>query len=258
MRPTQQHLNAVTAVSNFYKDGAWTNVGRHFIYISALFSIQVHYLYSTIWSNWFVSNMYIVVLCFCPVIDKLPTSTSSTSILINLYFCSYADGNERANKRMFWCRQRRRINLANPSSRLNRISSQNWNQYSGSNNYSRAIEPVEDNSSIALSSTLRLINPIAILPSLVHIIVEIMSTITPPQAKAISILCANNLHQSLWLPETAGHPRLRVSYSTTSNFSDTSLPAVLFVGPLFGSRWFILEFDKVARESGVRMVWPDR
>lgn len=74
----------------------------------------------------------------------------------------------------------------------------------------------------------------------------------------MTILCANNLHQSLWLPETADHPRLRVSYSTTSNFSNTSLPAVLFVGPLFGSRWFILEFDKAAREAGVRIVWPDR
>ncbi|KAM0717647.1 hypothetical protein Q7P37_007499 [Cladosporium fusiforme] len=85
-----------------------------------------------------------------------------------------------------------------------------------------------------------------------------MSTTTTPQAKAIPLLCATNLHQSLWLPETADHPRLRVSYGTTSNFSNTTLPVVLFIGPMFGSRWITLEFDRIARESGVRMILSDR
>lgn len=76
--------------------------------------------------------------------------------------------------------------------------------------------------------------------------------------KAISILCAKHLHQSLWLPATPDHPRLRVTFGTTSNFDNTALPAVLFIGPMFGGRWTTLEFDKLAAECGVRMICPDR
>lgn len=75
---------------------------------------------------------------------------------------------------------------------------------------------------------------------------------------ALAIVSGGHLHQSLWIPETSDHPRLRVSYGTTSNFHDESLPAVLFIPPMFGSRWFLLEMDKLARDCGVRVVFPDR
>lgn len=75
---------------------------------------------------------------------------------------------------------------------------------------------------------------------------------------ALARVSAGHLHQCLWLPETQDHPRLRVTFGTTSNFDDESLPAILFIPPMFGSRWFGLETDKLARDSGVRVVFPDR
>lgn len=75
---------------------------------------------------------------------------------------------------------------------------------------------------------------------------------------ALATVSAGHLHQCLWLPETQDHPRLRVTYATTSNFSDESLPAILFIPPMFGSRWLVLEIDKLARDCGVRVVLPDR
>ncbi|GAB7358380.1 hypothetical protein MBLNU230_g2450t1 [Neophaeotheca triangularis] len=78
------------------------------------------------------------------------------------------------------------------------------------------------------------------------------------QAEAINKVCARNLHQSLWLPETAAHGRLRVTYATTCNFGDESLPVVLFVGPMFGNRYHILEIETLAVETGVRVICADR
>jgi hypothetical protein len=79
-----------------------------------------------------------------------------------------------------------------------------------------------------------------------------------PEDEAIRIICADNFHQSLWLPETANHPKLKVTYSTTTNFDDLSLPVVLFVGPIFSTRWFSLHFDKLARECGLKVICVDR
>jgi hypothetical protein len=75
---------------------------------------------------------------------------------------------------------------------------------------------------------------------------------------ALARVSAGHLHQCLWLPETQDHPRLHVTFATTSNFDDEALPAILFIPPMFGSRWFVLEMDKLARDSGVRVVFPDR
>jgi hypothetical protein len=75
---------------------------------------------------------------------------------------------------------------------------------------------------------------------------------------ALATVSAGHLHQCLWLPQTQDHPRLRVTYATTSNFDNESLPAILFIPPMFGSRWFVLEMDKLARDCGVRVVLPDR
>jgi hypothetical protein len=75
---------------------------------------------------------------------------------------------------------------------------------------------------------------------------------------ALARVSAGHLHQCIWLPETQDHPRLRVTYATTSNFENETLPAILFIPPMFGSRWFALETDKLARDSGVRVVFPER
>jgi hypothetical protein len=66
---------------------------------------------------------------------------------------------------------------------------------------------------------------------------------------ALARVSAGHVHQCLWL---------RVTYATTSNFDDETLPAILFIPPMFGSRWFVLEMDKLARDSGVRVVFPER
>lgn len=79
-----------------------------------------------------------------------------------------------------------------------------------------------------------------------------------PKDRAICKLCAKNFHRVLWLPETNAHAKLRVTYSTTSNFDDTSIPAILFIGPMFCSRWHALDFDKLAQDCGVRLICTDR
>lgn len=78
--------------------------------------------------------------------------------------------------------------------------------------------------------------------------------------EALEILCAKHLHQCFWIPanDQLGHGRLRVTYSTTSNFEDETLPVVLFFHPMFGGRYSVAAFDHLAREKGVRVVAPDR
>ena len=78
------------------------------------------------------------------------------------------------------------------------------------------------------------------------------------EEEAIRTICTKHFHQALWLPETANHSKLRVTYSTTTNFDNISLPAVLFIGPMFGTRWMALHFDKLARDCGARAICVDR
>lgn len=68
------------------------------------------------------------------------------------------------------------------------------------------------------------------------------------------------MHQCLWIPanEGLGHGRLRVTYSTTTNFEDEILPVALFFHPMFGSRYSLAVFDHLAKEKGVRIIAPDR
>lgn len=76
--------------------------------------------------------------------------------------------------------------------------------------------------------------------------------------RATEMLCASHLHRSIWLPATEQHERLRVTYSLTRNFSDAQVPAVLFCGPLFGSRYINIMFDNLAKAAGVRVICVDR
>jgi hypothetical protein len=55
--------------------------------------------------------------------------------------------------------------------------------------------------------------------------------------EALKVVCAKRTHQAFWLLATEAHERLRVTYSTTSNLDDDSLPAALLIGPMFGGRW---------------------
>lgn len=76
--------------------------------------------------------------------------------------------------------------------------------------------------------------------------------------KAINILCAKHFHRAITLDVTNSHERLRVTFSTTSNFDNTSLPTVLFIGPMFCSRWHAVDLDTLASEYGVRVICSDR
>jgi hypothetical protein len=76
--------------------------------------------------------------------------------------------------------------------------------------------------------------------------------------EAIKIVCDKHFHQSFWLPSTSQHDRLRVTYATTTNFEDESLPVILFCGPMFGSRWNAQDFDYFIRKHGVRIIFVDR
>lgn len=79
-----------------------------------------------------------------------------------------------------------------------------------------------------------------------------------PYDEAVSIACAKHLHQSLWLPETPSHGRLRVTFSTTSNFADSSLPLIFNCPPMFGGRWSCLSSGRRAESHGLRMISVDR
>jgi hypothetical protein len=76
--------------------------------------------------------------------------------------------------------------------------------------------------------------------------------------RAIRVICTKGFHQALWLPETVHHPKLKVTFSTTTNFDNIDLPVILFVGPMFGTRYNSLHFDRLARDSSVRLICVDR
>lgn len=78
------------------------------------------------------------------------------------------------------------------------------------------------------------------------------------EEEAIRLLCSKYFHQRLWLPATDEYPKLRVTFSTTTNFDNVALPPILFIGPMFGSRYMSLHFDKLARDCGVRAICVDR
>ncbi|KAK6379877.1 hypothetical protein LTS17_005951 [Exophiala oligosperma] len=81
---------------------------------------------------------------------------------------------------------------------------------------------------------------------------------TSSEDQAIGLICKKCFHRALWLPQTANHPRLRVTYSTTTNFDNVSLPVIFFIPPMFGCRWNALHFNKLANDSGVRVIFVDR
>jgi len=76
--------------------------------------------------------------------------------------------------------------------------------------------------------------------------------------EAIEVVCAKHIHQCLWLPPTESHGKLRVTFATTSNFSDNTLPVILFCPPMFGGRSLALHFDYLAKQTGVRLLCADR
>ncbi|GAB1735066.1 hypothetical protein NU219Hw_g134t1 [Hortaea werneckii] len=76
--------------------------------------------------------------------------------------------------------------------------------------------------------------------------------------EAIAVVCRANFHRVLWLPETPAHGKLRVTYSTTSNFDNADLAAILFCGPMFGNRWNALMIDRMASAHDVRVICADR
>lgn len=86
-----------------------------------------------------------------------------------------------------------------------------------------------------------------------------VGTSSNPTDIAIRLLANKSFHQCLWLPATTNHSKLRVTFATTTNFSNESkLPIILFIGPMFGNRYFALAFDKIAKETGVRVICVDR
>lgn len=92
---------------------------------------------------------------------------------------------------------------------------------------------------------------------LVFVDCDKMTSLTPSD-RATAILCAKHLHQSLRLPATTSHNELIVTFATTTNFTNTALPAILFVGPMFGTRYLALLFNKLAEQCGVRLICVDR
>lgn len=82
--------------------------------------------------------------------------------------------------------------------------------------------------------------------------------LTAAMDEAYKFVCDKRFHRSLWIPETAEHPRLRVTFSTTTNFDDATLPAVLVCNPMFGTRYFAQDVNHLANICGVRVIFVDR
>ncbi|CZT18468.1 uncharacterized protein RCC_04313 [Ramularia collo-cygni] len=78
--------------------------------------------------------------------------------------------------------------------------------------------------------------------------------------EAIRRLAQLHLHQSLRLhvPQTIAQESLRVTFATTSNFDQHDLPVILFLGPMFGTRYNASTFDRLARATKVRCICVDR
>ncbi|KEQ75219.1 hypothetical protein M436DRAFT_25653, partial [Aureobasidium namibiae CBS 147.97] len=76
---------------------------------------------------------------------------------------------------------------------------------------------------------------------------------------AATTFCSNiNYHRSLQIPASLSHERLRVTYATTTNFEDETLPVVLFCHPMGAARYLIFGFEELATKEGVRVVIIDR
>ncbi|KAI5242794.1 hypothetical protein E4T43_04567 [Aureobasidium subglaciale] len=84
-----------------------------------------------------------------------------------------------------------------------------------------------------------------------------MSSLLPFDA-ATKFCSQRCFHQSIILPATADHAPLRVSYATTTNFCNESLPVVLFCHPMGAARYLIFEFEEMAKKEDVRVVIIDR
>jgi predicted dienelactone hydrolase len=92
-----------------------------------------------------------------------------------------------------------------------------------------------------------------------------MASATPTPLPAFSPLdlattfCSNiHFHQSLHIPASPEHERLRVTYATTTNFGQKELPVVLFCHPMGAARHLIYKFEEVAKKEGVRVLIVDR
>ncbi|KEQ92145.1 hypothetical protein AUEXF2481DRAFT_432976 [Aureobasidium subglaciale EXF-2481] len=91
-----------------------------------------------------------------------------------------------------------------------------------------------------------------------------MTTSTPPQPPsspfdaATAFSSQSCFHQSITLPATADHEALKVTYATTTNFSNEGLPTILFCHPMGAARYLIYEFEHLATTTGVRVLIIDR
>ncbi|KAI5197998.1 hypothetical protein E4T39_07008 [Aureobasidium subglaciale] len=79
-----------------------------------------------------------------------------------------------------------------------------------------------------------------------------------PVDAAITFSCHENFHQSIILQATADHKALRITYATTTNFSNEELPVILFCHPMGAARYLTYEFEYLAVSTGVRVVCIDR
>ncbi|KAF2207479.1 hypothetical protein CERZMDRAFT_102376 [Cercospora zeae-maydis SCOH1-5] len=75
---------------------------------------------------------------------------------------------------------------------------------------------------------------------------------------AVRLLADLKFHQCFRLAATDKHEELRVTFATSTNFDNHELPVVLFVGPMFCSRFFCTNYNKLSISSGVRFICVDR
>jgi predicted dienelactone hydrolase len=86
-----------------------------------------------------------------------------------------------------------------------------------------------------------------------------LTTQSPSPLDLATTFCSNiSFHQSLYLPASSSHERLRVTFATTTNFKQKELPVVLFCHPMGTARHLIYRFEEVAKKEGIRVLIVDR
>lgn len=88
-----------------------------------------------------------------------------------------------------------------------------------------------------------------------------ISSSTDSAVEAAAFCSHGCFHQSIWLPATTLHQKLRVTFATTRNFNAenaSQLPTALFCLPMGASRLLIYHLDHAAHKAGVKLIVIDR
>ncbi len=84
-----------------------------------------------------------------------------------------------------------------------------------------------------------------------------MAKLSEEEVFALERVSESWLHRSLTVPAANAHGPLRVTYAVAGR-DDKDAPTILFHAGMFGGRWMALNWDYLAKRTGVRVICIDR